>query len=193
MKKQVQGDRFAKLIKLGMEVFHARDLANIWGIKDSNTLYTTLKRYNADGLIHRICKGVYSVKDPKHVDEVLLGAKIYRKYCYLSLESVLYQHAYLSQVPHGYSFLGEKKSKVDLGFVEFHYAALPLEFLFNQLGIELIGGVLVATVERAICDALFLNPYFHFDKEPDWQKIYEMQQSLKYPLTPNRYDFAASK
>jgi hypothetical protein len=77
--------------------------------------------------------------------------------------------------------------------VEFHYAALPLEFLFNQLGIELIGGVLVATVERAICDALFLNPYFHFDKEPDWQKIYEMQQSLKYPLTPNRYDFAASK
>ena len=37
--------RINQLLKLKNELYHTSDLSYIWGIKNSNTLYTTIKRY----------------------------------------------------------------------------------------------------------------------------------------------------
>ena len=48
-----QEDRFAKIARLGEVVFHTKDLANLWRIENTNTLYTTIKRYIKKGLLFR--------------------------------------------------------------------------------------------------------------------------------------------
>ena len=68
-------NRFAALAQLGEVVFHTDDLANLWRITNKNTLYTTIKRYVAQGLLFRIHKGFYALKNPKDIDPLLLGVK----------------------------------------------------------------------------------------------------------------------
>ena len=57
------GDRISEIAVRDEVVFHAHDLAILWGISDKNTLYTTLKRYTDKGLLKRIYKGLYTLKD----------------------------------------------------------------------------------------------------------------------------------
>ena len=69
------GERFSDLAAMGEQIFHADDLANIWNIRNKSTLHMTLARYASQGLIHRIHKGLYSIKNPKDIHPYLLGVK----------------------------------------------------------------------------------------------------------------------
>jgi hypothetical protein len=54
------------------------------------------------------------------------------------------------------------------------------KFLFNEIGIVLVGGYYQATPERAVADLLYFNASFHFDGEKliDWKKVEEIQKEL---------------
>jgi len=71
--------RFVEIARLREVIFHVSDLANLWNINNSNTLYTTLKRYSQAGLIHRIQKGMYSLIPIDDLDPLLLGIKALHK------------------------------------------------------------------------------------------------------------------
>ena len=71
----ITAKRFKKLAQMDEDIFHTQDLANLWQINNKNNLYTTLYRYVQKGLLNRIQKGMYSLKDTKYLDPNLLGIK----------------------------------------------------------------------------------------------------------------------
>ena len=48
-------------------------------------------------------------------------------------------------------------------------------------GINLHGQVYEATIERAIADMLYFNPFYHFDRPIDVKKVRAMQEKIGYP------------
>ncbi len=184
-----QGERIRKIAELDEKVFHARDLANLWQIKNRNTLHMTLARYVKANLLHRIYKGFYSLVPVSKIDTFYLGAKAISKYCYLTTETVLFQHGYISAEPQVVTFVSHKNLDFTLENIHYKCRSIADKYLLNPAGVVSKNKYFEACPERAIADILYFRPTFHFDREPDWRSIKKIQQSVGYPLTPKRYDF----
>lgn len=190
LKSNITARRIALLAEKGEKVFHTDDLANLWNIQNKNTLRVTLKRYVEDGLIRRIYRGFYSLFPIDKIDPVFLGVKAIHQFCYLSAETILRQEGYILQSIDYYTFVSSKSLKFVIGEHEFKSRQLNDKYLYNPEGILLKDGVSIATAKRAVCDMLYFNPNYHFDRPIDWKKIRSMQKKIGYPLTPRRYDTA---
>lgn len=188
-----QAHRIVLLASSNEKLFHVKDLANLWNIKNENTLYTVLKRYSQAGLLYRIYKGFYSLLPSEKLDPVLLGAKAIHQFCYLSTESVLYAEGYISQKVDPLTFVSEKSFKFKINGHSYVNRKLADKFLYQPEGIIEKNGIKFATTQRAIADMLYFNPFFHFDKKVDFQEIKKLQLKIGYPLTFNRYDFTKTK
>lgn len=188
LKSNVTAKRIALLAKKDERLFHTKDLANLWNIQNKNTLRITLKRYVEKGLLYRVYKGFYSLIPVDELDPVLIGAKALHRFCYLTAETVLCQEGYISQVIDYHTFVSSKSLKFIVGDHKFISRQLDEKYLYNPEGVILKNGVKTAISERAVCDILYFNSNYHFDKPVDWRKIRSMQKKLRYPLTPHRYD-----
>jgi len=179
-----QPERFAKLAQMGEEIFHTRDLARIWNIKDKNLLYTTLARYTKRGLLFRIQKGLYSLKHPCEVDPVLLGVKALNRYAYLSTESVLVEAGLITQVSSNITLISSQSKKFTLYENTYIVRRLKPEFLFNPAGIQQCGAYYKASVERAVADLLYFNDSYFIDGAAtiDWDKVEEIQREIGYKV-----------
>lgn len=186
-KKNITAIRINLLYKAGLTVFHTGDAANLWGIKNKNLLYTTLKRYVKTGLLYRIHNGLYSLEKPEKLDPVLTGYKALHDYCYLSNESILFSSGYISRKTGIFTFIGRKSKKFKIMNNLYVCRQISDKFLYNSEGIVNINNIPTASPERAIADMLYFNPVFNFDREPDWKKIKTIQKKIGYPLTKNRY------
>lgn len=157
------GERFARIATRGEVVFHASDLANLWGIPNKNTLYKTLSRYVAGGLIYRIHKGLYAVKKAGDIDPLLLGVKAIHAPAYVSCESVLYQKGILNQSPQEITLVSQSSKHFSIAGMRYRSRKMRDEFLFNDAGVEIKDGVRVASLPRAVADMLYFNPRKYFD------------------------------
>ena len=177
--------RFAYLAKLSEIVFHSKDLANLWGIKNKNTLHTTLKRYAQQGLIYRIYRGFYALKPISELDPYLLGVKALHEYAYISTETVLANVGIINQVIDKITLISSKSKKFKIDNHNFYSRQLDDKFLFQTIGIEKINGVKIATPARAMADLIYFNPRAHFDnpKLIDWNKVKNIQKIIGYPIT----------
>lgn len=191
--QQTVGQRIALLASKGEIIFHVKDLANLWGIGDPNTLRVTLKRYADQGILKRIYRGFYSLVPLDEVDPLLLGARAIHRFCYLTTETVLHQTGFMNQKIYSFTFVSEKSLKFAIGNYQFTSRQLDPQFLYQSEGVVRRGDIFVATPERAIADMLYFNPYYSFDRPFDWKKIAALQKKIGYPFTPHRYDFAKTK
>lgn len=185
-RKQRATNRFAEVAKLGELVFHTDDLANLWHITNSNTLYTTIKRYVAQGLLFRIHKGFYSVKPPGAIDPLLLGLKALHRYAYVSTETILALHGVIQQEVPAVTLISDITKRFSVAGNQYYTRALADHFLYNPCGIlEQDHGVRKASLERAVADLLYFNRYAHLDaaRRIDWKKVRMMQQDIGYPAT----------
>ncbi len=175
-------DRFAKLARLGEQVFHVGDLANLWNIKNKNTLHTTLKRYTGTGLLFRVYRGLYSIKPVGEIDPYLLGVKALHKFAYISTETVLSNAGIILQKIHYITIVSFESKKFTIGDTDYRSRQLADKFLFQKKGINVRNGVNIATVERAVADLLYFYPNFHFDnpKQVDWEKVVKIQKEMGY-------------
>ena len=183
-------NRFAELARLGEIVFHTGDLANLWGIQDKNTLYTTIKRYVGSGLLFRIYKGFYAIKKPTEIDPLLLGTKALHGNTYVSTETILVEEGIILQHIPAFTLISSKSRQFKIANYNFRSRQLSDEFLYQTKGIiTLANGVRKASKERAVADLLYFNPHAHFDAERliDWEKVLTIQKEINYPLTPQRY------
>jgi predicted transcriptional regulator of viral defense system len=187
--------RFALLAQTGEQVFHARDLANLWQIKENNTLYTTLKRYVRRGLLCRIYKGLYSLVSVEQIDPMLLGIKALHEYAYVSTETVLIEAGIIQQSIDWITLVSSKSKKFSIGKNNYWSRKLSDKFLFNPAGITKKDSIFVASLERAVADMLYFNPRAYLDgaRLINWQKVKKLQKDIGYPLTPQRYDSSKSK
>ncbi len=176
--------RFAELAKRGEIVFHVDDLARLWKIKDKNTLHTTLKRYNKQGLIYRIWRGMYAIKEIDQIDPLLLGVKALHGFGYVSLETILFQAGIINQKPSAITLIGEKTRHFGIGENEYRCHLLSDKHLYNPFGIEEKNGIKRASSERAVADLLYFNSHAHFDapSQINWQKVRKVQKAIGYSL-----------
>ncbi|MBI4652905.1 hypothetical protein HY750_01495 [Candidatus Kuenenbacteria bacterium] len=187
----IKQNRFAQLAKLGEIIFHTKDLANLWQIKNSNTLYTTLKRYAQQELLFRIYKGFYSIKPINQLDPFLLGTKAMHKFCYISAETVLEKAGIIQQKTNYITLISSVSKKFNIGDYSYCSRQLDDKFLFKTTGIINKDGIKIATTQRAVADLLYFNPKIYFDNNKliNWKEIKRIQQEIGYPLTSKRYDF----
>ncbi|MEK7167198.1 MAG: hypothetical protein AAB732_02205 [Patescibacteria group bacterium] len=187
--------RLAEIAKLSKIIFHSKDLANLWQIKNANTLHTTLKRYTKAGILFRIYKGFYSIKPINNLDFLLLGAKALHRFCFVTTETILQKHGVILQSNDQITFVSPISKRFSIGKHNYYSRKLADKYLYNPAGVYFSDGVKIATIDRAIADILYFNPNVYFDAEKfiNWKNIKKMQKAIGYPLTLKRYDFAKSK
>jgi predicted transcriptional regulator of viral defense system len=183
-------NRFAELARLGEIVFHTDDLANLWHITNKNTLYTTIKRYREQGLLFRIHKGFFAIRDPREINPFLLGIKALHGYAYVSMETILREQGIVQQELATITLISNQTKHFTIVDNLYYSRKLPDKFLYQPIGIMTAGdGVRKATAERAIADLLYFNKHAYFDLEKhiDWKKVSVLQEEIGYPLTHKRY------
>lgn len=183
LKSNITAKRLALLAQNDEKIFHIKDLASLWNIKNPNTLRITLKRYVEEQLIYRIYRGFYSLVPLDKIPPLLLGAKALHRYCYVSTETVLSNEGYINQIPYYYTFVSERRYQFSINGHHFSSRQLNKKFLYHNEGVYEEDGLRKATVERAIADMLYFNSKYYFDKEPDWDKINLLQKKIGYPIT----------
>jgi hypothetical protein len=176
--------RFSQLASLGEVVFHIDDLAVLWGIQNANTLHTTLKRYAQQHLLHRVWRGMYSLRIPTQVDPLLLGLKALHRYAYVGGETVLFQAGIINQRPTALTLVSDVSSRFTIGDQSYLCRQLADQYLYQTVGISETDGIRRASVERAIADMLYLNPKVSFDAPIHWPAVRRIQRIMGYPVTP---------
>lgn len=176
----IKQNRFLSIAKLDTPIFHIDDLARIWGVNNRNTLSTSLKRYVKSGLIHRLYRGLYSIKSLTELDPFLLGAQAINDYCYLSSETILVKNGIIFQQVGYFTFIGKKTKRFKIGSYKYYCRQLKDEFLYNDIGIDKTGKFNLATLERAIADILYFNPKYHFDNPGaiNWEEVNRIQAAV---------------
>ncbi len=192
-KKTRLNRRFADIALLDEAIFHTTDLANLWNIRNKNTLYKTLSRYSREGIIHRIYNGLYSIHEMKDIDPYLLGAKILHGNAYISTETILYDGGIINQKPRDITLAGPISKRFSVGDYRYRDRKLQDKFLFNNAGIEIINGLLTATIERAVLDMLYFSPKKYLDaynsKLINWDKVRDLSIEIGYNIKiPRIYD-----
>lgn len=168
-------------------LFHANDLAILLNIQNPNTLRVTLHRLAQAGILHRIQRGLYSILPPEKIDPILIGSACLHRSSYLTTESVLRDEGYILQSVDAITFASSVSRRFTILEHRFISRRMHPRFLQNLQGITRVGGVFTATAERAIVDMLYFDPWYHFDRPIDWERIATLQKEIGYPLTPHRY------
>ena len=180
------GERFMKLAKLDENVFHIGDLANLWNIYNKNTLHTTLSRYLKRKLLFRIFKGLYSLKKVSELDPFFLGFKALHQPAYISCESVLYEYGIINQRPHTITLVSAVSTTFSIGEYQYKSRQMQDEYLFNNIGIEIINNTYKATLSRAVADMLYFNPEKYFDagssKIINWREVKKIVKAVGYKI-----------
>ncbi len=180
--KKEKSNKIKILLRDKRILFHTQDLGVLWGIDNSNTLYTTIKRYIQRGLLNKVYKGFYSTVPLKEIDPVLLGLASLHGYGYLSCESVLARDGIVFQDVKYITLVSDISRKFRIGGHSFLVRRMKPGYLYNNVGITEDGGKRVACPERAVADMLYFNSKYHFDAKNliDWQKVKEIKKEIGY-------------
>jgi predicted transcriptional regulator of viral defense system len=148
-------------------------------ILDTNnaaTIRNYLSRAKEKWLMNQIYYGVWRMKDVE-VDIFELACKM-NTLSYISFETVLKSKWVIFQY-YETIFLASNKSieKIALN-TSFKSCKLKNAILLNPLWVEHRWTYSVATLERAICDRIYLTPWYYFDNlsQVDWKKLIEISQ-----------------
>jgi len=109
-----------------------------------------------------------------------LAGKIYRP-SYVSLETVLAKDGVVFQKYETIQMASYLSREVTVLGNNYRYFRLKDEVLLNRAGVEKIGGVWMASRERAFLDTLYLRKNYHFDNlgPLDRKKVREMAKIYK--------------
>ena len=151
------------LLKSGRKLFHTQDLAVLWAMENRNSLYTVIKRMVKRGILLPVIKGLYSTVPLNEINKYQLGTALIHKYCYVSLETVLFNEGIIHQKIYPITFVSSVSQKVEHDGVLYIYRKMKPELFFSPDGIEEKDGYFIASRDRAISDILYFNPKYYFD------------------------------
>jgi predicted transcriptional regulator of viral defense system len=149
-------DVHARLLKLGIPVFQTSDGAAYLGVGGAHAS-KLLARLAASGHLARLGRGRWGFKD--RIDLFALPEYLTSPYpSYVSLQSALYHHGMISQIPsviYAVSIARTKTHGTALGPVSVHHID-PSFFFGYQPAAK--GSGKIATPEKALVDFLYLSP-----------------------------------
>jgi predicted transcriptional regulator of viral defense system len=150
-----------ELARAKKTVFSVADFRILWKIDDSAYLKTVISRLFRRGSIIRLSRGIYALDDS--YDRFELANKL-KVPSYVSLETVLAKGNIIFQRYDDVIYsVSDRATTKRVGKTEYRYRRLVKRVLLDPLGVREEGGARVASVERAVCDRLFLSPGYHFD------------------------------
>lgn len=142
----------------GMEdpIFETGDAAVRLGLSNTHAS-ATLARLAAARHLVRLRRGLWAL--PGRVDPLTLPARLTAPLpSYVSLQSALYLHGMISQVPvvtYAVSLARARRFSTPLGTISVHHVAPSFFFGYEDTGQT---GVLMASPEKALVDFLYLGP-----------------------------------
>jgi hypothetical protein len=166
--------KISKLLQTNKTIFKSKEIGDILGIENSNYLKVVIKRAKERNEIQSIRKGLYVLSGNYNVYE--LANKI-KTPSYVSLETVLQSKGVIFQDYSNTIFSVSNNSEIKkVGDKSFEYFKIKNETLGNMKGINRENSCLVASVERALCDRVYLSPGYYFDnlRGIDWNKALEI-------------------
>ncbi|MFH2085312.1 MAG: type IV toxin-antitoxin system AbiEi family antitoxin domain-containing protein [bacterium] len=168
------------LLSQERKIFHAADLALLWGIENGNTLRTTISRYLKSGILISLHKGLYGTVEPSRLDQLELARAMIHRLSYLTCESVLVSQGVIHQVLGVMTLVGEKSQSFTLPGhnIQVKVRQLAPRFLYNPLGV--VSGR--ADTERATADLMYYNPFYQLDSpsQINQDKLLYYQKELGY-------------
>lgn len=170
----------------GMEAYARLKLLGVFRTADASALlqmsidacHKILSRLAAKNLLVKVRRGLWTWPgtDPYLLPEYLTAPAP----SYVSLQTALYFHGMISQIPqtiYAITLARSHRVQTPLGVFSFHHLPPQLFFGFESHG-EL--GVKLATVEKALFDLLYLRPtrsrLFVSLPEIDWPKHFDRRQ-----------------
>jgi hypothetical protein len=141
-------------------VFTLLDIKKALGITNEKSLYNAIYYAIKQKELYTISKGIYSLDSNYSRKE--FGNK-YRAPSYISLYTVLQESGVVFQPYTSIFIITNRSQTVDIDGQRYIYRKIKDSILLNPLGIEQKDGVSTATVERAICDKIYLDGIEYFD------------------------------
>jgi len=149
-------DALGALTAMQAAVFDTRDAAARLGV-DAAHASTMLARLAAAGHVVRLRRGVWAFRD--RADPLALPEYLTSPFpSYVSLQSALYLHGMIEQVPpvtYAVSLARTRRFTTPLGAVSIHHVDPLFFFGFEDAGAS---GARLATPEKALVDYLYLAP-----------------------------------
>lgn len=168
-------DVLGMLASLDAPVFTTRDVAARLRVPVGHAS-VSLARLGAAGLIVRLRRGVWAL--PDRVDPLALPECLTAPFpAYVSLQSALYWHGMVSQIPavtYAVTLARTRRFVTPLGTVSLHHIQPALFFGYEDVG---RAGGRLATPEKALVDFLYLTPartrLFRALPELEWPKAFK--------------------
>ena len=167
-------DVLGALESLDASAFTTRDAASRLGVPNAHAS-VSLARLRAAGRVVRLRHGVWAL--PNRVDALALPECLTAPFpAYVSLQSALYLHGMVSQVPavtYAVTLARTRRFVTPLGTVSLHHVRPTFFFGYEDAGRS--GGRL-ATPEKALVDFLYLAParsgLFRALPEVEWPRTF---------------------
>jgi predicted transcriptional regulator of viral defense system len=169
-------DALATLASLDAPAFTTREAAARWRVPNAHAS-VSLARLRAAGLLVRLRRGLWAFRervDPLALPEILTAPFP----AYVSLQSALYLHGMISQVPavtYAVTLARTRRFLTPLGSVSVHH--VQPRFFFGDEDAGRAGGRL-ASPEKALVDFLYLTParsrLFRALPEIEWPKTFKV-------------------
>ena len=162
-------------------VFTLSDLSMIVGYNGPK-LRSALKYATGKGDLIRIAKGIYALNTEYSRWE--FGNK-FRSPSYVSFYSILAGNGVVFQ-PYTSVYIASRRSEVvTIEGQKYIYRKIKDEILLNTLGVITQNGVSMATIERTICDKIYLDGEEYFDnlRRVDWKMMTRLNNEVYQNLS----------
>ncbi len=165
--------KFALLLKTKKTVFKIDDLYQILWLENKFSLRNLVFRWGKEWLLKNVFYWIWCL--PNYNEYEL--ANILQRPSYISLETVLYQKWIIFQnYSNSISSVWLKSRSITVWKKTYTYNTIKKEIFYNQTWIVYKDGYAIATLERALCDRIYLSPSYHFDnlRSINWNKVLEI-------------------
>lgn len=175
----------------GQTIFSLSELGGLSPSYIGGKLNSAVKYLVKRGELIRISKGLYAID--KNYSRIEFANK-YRVPSYISFYTVLKDLGVVFQ-PYSSVYVASRRSEEKIiDGQKYIYRKIKDEVLLNPLGIEMEGQISKASLERAICDKLYLDGIEYFDntRSLDFEKmqiinteVYKNNQTISTWISQN--------
>lgn len=170
----------AKIHQLQQPIFQTKDIAAYLNLKNA-TASKVLARLANSGLINRLRPGLWGISDK--IDPLMLPEYLSAPFpSYVSLQTALYYHGIISQIPsqiYAVSLARTKKYTTELGTISLHHVQPNFFFGYETIGKYWIK---IATPEKALIDFFYLQRA----KTKLFHKLPEVELPKNFSITKAR-------
>jgi len=181
-----QIEALAKIESLGQPVFHTKDVTAATGVTPTNA-NKIATRLAASGFLIRLARGRWMLA--REHNKLLVPEELTAPYpAYISLQTALYHHAMISQIPtvtYAMSLAKTRRYQTPIGTFSIHHVAPDFFFGFERDRTS----APIAIPEKALLDVLYLSqtktrlfvrlPELDLPKNFSWQKAATFARSIR--------------